>query len=333
MIVVEEKKSLFRTGITGSDAAAIVGYAPGRTAADVWLSKKHPEASSEPNEKKRDEWAWASRQRQVIADHFAKRNNVELIKVRILPHPSVQWLLATPDRLIKGGKSGLEIENVSEWQRREWGPHETDLIPRHVFIKVTHDMMVTGFKTWNVACSIGGKTPRLYRIYADRELQAMLYTKEKNFYTDFILGDKEPTLDGGKQLEEYMRSKYPKESDRVIEVDPYGDGPVKDSMLKLREARNLKKKYTDQETDQKAFLMSHMKDAVELQWPDESFMIKWKKPNDGVVIHWDAIAKTALEKSTMTPEEIASLKSIHTGVKINKRRFTVEDDSDDGDSD
>jgi putative phage-type endonuclease len=327
MSLTEHQLKIRRLGITSTDAPAIVGLSEYRTAADVWLSKKHPEAVSEPSEKQLEGMAWGNRLEQAIADHYAQKNGVTLLKVGTAAHPAVKWLLATPDRLIKNKKMGLELKNVSEWQKRQWGPSGTDLIPRDFLIQVMHCMMVFGFKMWDVACLIGGRDYRVYRIYADKELQAMLYKQEKRFYEDFIIGTKEPNFDSGEQIRKYVLSKYPEhDNSKIINIDIYGDAEAKEAIKALCAAKQQKKKCATQEEDKKTFLMNFMQDAAELHWEEESVKISWRRPKDSVKILWDSIAKAALEKTTLSVEEIAALKSANTLTKENTRRFVVSDE-------
>jgi len=328
MSLSDRQLEIRRLGITSTDAPAIVGLSQYRTAADVWLSKKHPEAVSEPSEKQLEGMAWGNRLEQAIADHYAQKNGVTLLKVGTAAHPAVKWLLATPDRLIKNKKMGLELKNVSEWQKRQWGPSGTDLIPRDFLIQVMHCMMVFGFKMWDVACLIGGRDYRVYRIYADKELQSMLYKQEKRFYEDFIIGTKEPNFDSGEQVRQYVLSKYPDhDNSKIINIDIYGDAEAKEAIKTLCSAKQQKKKFATQEEDKKTFLMNFMQDAAELHWEENGICISWRKPKDGIKVNWQAIAEKALTKSTLKPEEIDALRSTYTAVKDNPRRFLVKDEN------
>lgn len=329
MSLTPEQLELRRRGITGSDAPAIVGMSTRKTPADVWLDKKHPESIAAPNEKQLRKYHVAHQIENTISNLYAEDMKIaRLIRPGTVPHPKELWLLATPDYLVADQKLGLELKNVSEWQKKEWGVPGTDLVPAECLIQCQHYMMVLGYSKWDVACLIGGHDFRIYHLYADKELQAMLYGAEKSFYKEFVLGDKEPKFDSGEQIRRYVLAKYPDHTkDKVIEVDPYGNADVKTAIRTLCGARRLFKQYKDQIDEQKTFLMNFMQDAEELQWKDESISITWKTPKKSIKINWQKIAERALETTSMTPEEVAALTKTYTGEKENTRRFVVKDES------
>ncbi len=333
MSLTPEQIEMRKHGISGSDAPAIVSMSTSRTPADVWLEKKHPEAISAPSEKQRLKFLFSHEQERAIANTYASEMKVKLVSVGTVAHPTTKWLLSTPDYLVATKKVGLELKNVSEWQKPEWGAPGTDAVPLEYLIQCQHYMMALGYPSWDVACAIGGMDFRIYHLHADKELQAMLYTEEKKFYTDFILGDKEPKFDGGEQIRKYVTSKYPRHEDKTIEVDPYSQADVKNSIKTLCGVRRLIKQYKLQEDEQKTFLMNFMQEAAELRWVDENICIRWRKPKNGIRVNWKAIAERIMEK--IAPEEATALIQEHTSVKENTRRFTVKDNSagenDDGD--
>ena len=88
-----------KKGIGGSDAAAIAGLSPFKSAISVFIDKTEPK--SEPTDSER------MRIGRDLEDYVAKRFEEMLgKKVRkrnaILQHPEHEWMLANVDRLVVG---------------------------------------------------------------------------------------------------------------------------------------------------------------------------------------------------------------------------------------
>ena len=136
MITTQQRESR-RNFIGSSDAAAIMGLDPYRSAADVWLSKTAKIVDFEGNEAtERGTFLEPS----IIAWAESKLG-VPLDRDVMLVHPS-GVLAANLDARYAPGRFIVEAKStvVSE----EWGPPGTDEVPNRVLIQGHHQLAVAG---------------------------------------------------------------------------------------------------------------------------------------------------------------------------------------------
>lgn len=320
-------------GISGTDAAAICGVSSYRTEADVWLSKKHPDKLKTPSKAVLERLRWGHRYENLIAEEYSARTGLDIFKPepRTFQSQHVPWMLGSPDFLHSGIKRGLECKKVSEWMKFQWGPDGTDIVPPEYLLQCSHYMLMCGYQEWDVAALIGESDFRIYKLFANRDLCAMLLDREERFYTRYVKGDEEPEFSTAEAIAEFLRVKYPKNSKRVIEVTHHDVELVK-SIKILREARANKKLAIANEEEAKNAVKTHMGDAAEAKWEEELFKATWKNNKTKIVVDHEKIAEMALEKSTLSPAEKERLIAANTSPKPGPRVFRIYDKGD-GDDD
>lgn len=161
-----------RAGIGGSDVAAILGYAKGRDIASVYADKL---GLSE--DKDSEVMFWGRALETKVAEVYAEKNGVCLVKPGQVIHPTIPYLIANPDFFVyteEGGSpiGGLEIKTAGQYRAADWGEDGTDQIPEAYILQVQHYMEVTNLDWYDVAVLIGGNKYRQYRIHRDREMYA-----------------------------------------------------------------------------------------------------------------------------------------------------------------
>src|SRR6267142_5704216 len=108
----EDWKIVRRSGVGGSDVAAILGLSPWKSAMDVWLEKKGLlEETSDPNREFLLELG--TQLEPVIARLYERETKAKLV----LPFPA-QWrhkqrdiLIGSPDRFVEGQARGVELKS------------------------------------------------------------------------------------------------------------------------------------------------------------------------------------------------------------------------------
>lgn len=309
--------------ITGTDAPAIVGVGF-RTPCDVWVAKKHPELVA-ADDSAVERMYWGNVIEPVIAARYAETRGVEIEKPGLMIHGQLKWLGGSPDYLVKSRPVGLECKNVSSWARNEWGSPGTDEIPMQYLIQCVHYMMLTGLEEWEVAALFDGNTMRVYHVFADVDLQGMLLEAEDRFFRQYIVGNDTPELETSGHLREYILRRYPFQSYRKIEVDPYGDLELKEALRVLRTSKVLTARYKGEFEQAKTRVMAVMKDAGELHWTDEEMKISWKQSRARNAVAWQALAEELLASSTMPAAKKKALIDKHTAEKDGSRRFLITD--------
>lgn len=166
-----------RTGIGGSDVAAILGISKWRTPLDVYLDKIG-EGEEQADNASMD---WGRRLEPVIRQAYADRtgHSVEC-STEMFRHPVHQFMVANVDGLLD--KDGvLEIKTARSGA--DWGEEGTDEIPEYYLTQVMHYLVVTGRQYCDVAVLIGASDFRIYRVDYDPELAALIIEEEKKFWT------------------------------------------------------------------------------------------------------------------------------------------------------
>ena len=135
-----------KCGITGTDAGAILGLNPYRSAFQVYHDKISDTTENIDNE--------AMRQGRDLEDYVAQRfTEATGLKVRranaIYQSEEHPLLLADFDRLIVGQKAGLECKTVSPFSADKWADGK---IPAHYLAQVDHYLAVSGFDCWYCDC-------------------------------------------------------------------------------------------------------------------------------------------------------------------------------------
>ncbi|QEM67530.1 YqaJ viral recombinase family protein [Geobacter sp. FeAm09] len=165
-----------RSGIGGSDAAAVLGVSRYATAYQVYLDKR----GELPEQPESPAMFWGRALEPAIRRCYADATGRTVrVPGRIVRHPHRPYLLATLDGITDDGRV-LEIKTARSAEG--WGEPGSDEIPEAYLCQVQHYLMVTGLETADVAVLIGGQDFRLYEVGADRELQDLMAGQEAEFW-------------------------------------------------------------------------------------------------------------------------------------------------------
>lgn len=168
-----------RSGIGGSDAAAILGLNPWKSAVQVYLDKIGDLPPIEDNEKMR----WGRILEQPIAEEFARRKGMKLTGPIEIGSKVCPWMLGNIDQTLDYDEI-LEVKTAS--QPFGWGEDGSDQIPDHYALQVHHYMAIGGWKQCHVAVLIGGSDFRTYIIKADKDIERMLFIEEEKFWKEHV---------------------------------------------------------------------------------------------------------------------------------------------------
>lgn len=176
-----------RSGIGGSDVAAILGLSSFRTPLAVWLDKT---AQDPPVEDEAERYEWGHRIEPVLREKFADAHP-DLAVVDppgLLRHPEYEWALATPDGLV--GLDGIwEGKNVNHFASKGW---DDDGVPDAYAIQVLWYLFVTGRSVAHVSALLDGCRYVERTIWRDDDLVATLLEKVETWWTRYVLGETMP---------------------------------------------------------------------------------------------------------------------------------------------
>jgi putative phage-type endonuclease len=183
-----------RTGIGGSDAAAIAGLSRYKTNVDVYLEKHRLKAVD--NEESEPAY-WGSVLEALIADEYAKRTGKEIIReANLLRHGKYTWMIANVDRIIKGEGAILECKTCSAFKYKEWGADGSDEIPDEYLLQCAHYAIVTDAKYVDIALLMGGQHFGIYNYQRNKRLEDSLIELEHDFWHNHILPQVPPEPKG-----------------------------------------------------------------------------------------------------------------------------------------
>jgi len=191
-----------KQGIGGSDAGAVCGLNPYRTAMQVYQDKTSEETEEIDNE--------AMRQGREFEDYVARRfTEATGKKVRranaMFYHEKYPFMLADVDRMVVVENAGLECTTASSYMVDKW---KDEKIPLSYQIQCLHYMAVCGAEAWYIAVLIYGKEFKYYRIERDEEMIADLIRIEEDFWQNYVLKRQIPSPDGSKLADSVIAEYY-----------------------------------------------------------------------------------------------------------------------------
>lgn len=200
----EEWLALRKKGIGGSDAGAILGVNPWRSAMDVYVDKIHPE---EVEEKSSEAMMFGSFAEEYVAKRFEQETGK---KVRnrnaILQHDDYPWMIADLDRVVVGEKALLECKTTNAFNGKAW---DNDDVPPSYLVQVMHYLAVTGYEKAYVACLIGNSRFVIREIERDDDAITALINAEKDFWENHVLAGVMPDPDGSTAASTLIKDMYP----------------------------------------------------------------------------------------------------------------------------
>lgn len=255
---------LRKNGIGGSDAGAVCGVNPYRSAFSVYLEKTSPEADMEDSERRR--------QGRDLEDYCAHRfMEASGLKVRrsnfMYRHEQWDFMLADLDRVVVGENAGLECKTASAWSADKWKSLET--VPETYILQCQHYMAVMGFDHMYLACVILGSGFVYYRIPRDEALIENLIRVEQAFWEKNVLAHIMPDPDGSRACDELLNGLYSNRKPETIPLIGFDEQLERRKELSELIGRlETEKKTIDQQL--KLFLQEH--EAAE----NSRFRVTWK---------------------------------------------------------
>lgn len=253
-----------KNGIGGSDAGAICGLNPFKSAVAVYLDKTSSVETVKDNE--------AMRQGRDLEHYVAVRFMEETgKKVRranaIFVHPEHDFMFANVDRLISGEDAGLECKTASAYAAEKW---KDGKIPPEYEIQCHHYMAVTGAKAWYIACVILGKGFVWQKIERDEEVIQMLINLETEFWNNNVLAGNMPAPDGSDAAEDIIKEKYVSSTpDKYIELLGFDE-----KLERRKEISALQDKLKKEKAQIEQEIKVYMDDAEKAE--SSSFAVSWK---------------------------------------------------------
>jgi putative phage-type endonuclease len=237
-MLTPEQLTLRKTGIGGSDAAAICGLSKYATPLDVYLSKTTDIVKEETE----------AMRRGILLEPFVKalfeHKTGWSVKEVLKTHRSSKntFMLANLDGYLPSERAIAEFKTASYSSKADWGEEGTDEMPKEYLIQVAHYANVMDLDTVHVGVLFGGD--RLFKSYIalqkikeafisypidfdELECDFRMYTytktsvledrlvkREKSFWFDYVQKEVMPPLQEG-CLDDVLKA-YPIASDQSV---------------------------------------------------------------------------------------------------------------------
>lgn len=198
-----------RTGIGGSDAAAIVGLSRWNSPMSIYLEK----VGEAPEDSGASEAAyWGTVLEDVVAREFMRRTDMKVRRdrrmLRSKDHP---FMIAHLDRRVVGGGI-LECKTASAYKASEWSDGG---IPDEYALQVQHYLAVTGEAEAWIAVLLGGNRFEHRHIERDEALIGNLIKIEGDFWR-LVENRTPPAIDDSDATSEVLKLIYPEATEDVI---------------------------------------------------------------------------------------------------------------------
>lgn len=295
-----------RTGIGGSDAAALCSLSPFKTAHDVYMDKLELTPYSAPSARMEA----GIRLEPVLAEWYANEKGVHVKKHQMERHDDHKFMIGHIDRLVYDGDPEgtgcplivgiLEIKTTDARYAWLWGDPGTDSVPDAYNLQCQHYMAVTGDKWADIAVLIGGNDFRIYRVPRNDSLIKDLIEIEGKFWNDHVLAKIPPPVEGTEASKRLLGALYPKDSGGEVLADDTIDKIVGEFFDLTDKAKSLESQKLLAENKIKEF----MGEASSFKGPGYRF--SWKQTKDRTAIDYKTILaeldapKELIEKHTKT---------------------------------
>lgn len=226
-------QTLRRTGIGGSDAAAILGLNPYQTRYAVAVEKVHGVKPPEDADS-RERMDWGKRLEPLLRSAFTERTGLSLgAGAAFVRHPDRPYLFANVDGLSDGlrlrhhdsivpeeieGAGIFEGKCAGGFDTSDWGNDADPQIPVSYWVQGQHYLAVTGRQWCGFGCLINGnKFIVRWALRDDKFIDEHLYPELEKFWREVETGTvSEPTdpfID-----EQVLRVLHREEPGRVAEL-------------------------------------------------------------------------------------------------------------------
>lgn len=217
-MLTEEQLAIRRTGIGGSEIAALVGEDAFSSPFDVWLSKTQGWVRPSNPDMERGSFLEAG-----IADWYAHRAGFVLFESGTQKHATIPIAFCTPDRFERVSPGVVRLLSIKAPRRGDaWGKAGTDDVPPGYLLQLQWEHAVCashGFQLepndladdMRLVALVDGDL-RVYETKADLELQAWLLGYAQQWWARHVVGGEQPSLDGSSEANRWLRSRFPRDT-------------------------------------------------------------------------------------------------------------------------
>lgn len=303
-----------RSGIGGSDVAAILGKSPWRGALAVWLDKRGLADDSPAPIRMRA----GNALEPLVAEIYRERMGTAFAPLK--PYTIFRreaWELATPDRLVLGDIAcGVEIKTTRS--ASGWGEDGSDTIPEHYGYQVAWYAAVTGLMRWDVAALFGAAEYRQFRLEFSAEQCAALREAVAEWWGRHIVRGEQPPIDGSGEARSWLAQAFPR-NEKPLRAANLTEARTLGRLAAARAAAEAAEAECERLGNEVRAAIGDA-DGIEC----ECARATWRRTKDGVEVDKDAYIR-ALESALLgaghSPGQLAMIRKEFSIVRPGVRRF------------
>ncbi len=148
-----------RTGIGGSDVAAILGHSDYRNEYDVWLDKTGQTGEIDPTPAMKRGTALEP----VALEEYELRHGVKLERLGLVRHPVHPYFVGTPDAIDINNRRLVEVKVPNRYVFKSWN----GVAPVDYWLQMQHYMYLTGLETGVLLAYVDGLDYHEIHVAAD----------------------------------------------------------------------------------------------------------------------------------------------------------------------
>lgn len=237
-------------GLGGSDAGAVLGLNPYKSAYTLWAEKTGLIDSYVPD----NEAMRVGRDlEQYVAERFSEATGLKVQRsgysFQSIEYP---WMLGNVDRLVVGENAGLECKTANAFTKTDYNGGD---IPAAYYAQCYHYMAVTGADAWYIAILVMGKGFYWFKIDRDEDEINALIAAEKEFW-EKVQTNMAPEPDGSDSTAETLGALYPESTEDEIDMQY-----MSEALEKREQIESEIKALTDEKKKLDAQLKGELQDA------------------------------------------------------------------------
>ena len=294
-MLTPEQLLLRKTGIGGSDAAAIVGLGKYSTPLSVYLDK-----TTDVVKETTEVMTRGNVLEPFVQSLFERKTGWRVETTEVTQrNPDHPFMLANLDGLLPSERAIAEFKTAvyTKGTKEEWGDEGTDEIPKHYLIQVAHYASVMNADTVHIGVLFGDEKlfnsyrilqeireetghpiqfDRLgcdFRVYVYKrhdDLTRKLINKERSFWFDHVLKNNPPEPQDG-NVDDFLKA-YPIANNRVVSVSESDIAKIQ----RLNEIKKQRKELDTQEETAKADVLKLFGGSSVLVDENNNPLATWK---------------------------------------------------------
>ena len=234
-----------RKGIGGSDAAAVLGISPWRTARDLYYDKRGIVTLDN-----KDNWVQLEvghLLEPLVAQIFERKTGLKVSKLEFMfQHHEHPWMLADIDYLVTFpdySNGILEIKTTNYNAKDKWWYNGEEIVPPYYEAQGRHYMAVMNIDRVYFCCLYGNNEEEVIIRKIDRDMayEEELIAAEEDFWMNYVQKEVPPPFtenDGDLILDTLERSIGPADVDAPAVLLEKGQAEQIDAFLALQEQKS-----------------------------------------------------------------------------------------------